>query len=78
MPILDNAGQLSGSKTAEFLLHLGEDELNWVILRTVGYIEDAPEPEQCHLRFGLLALMGREVVHKQSDLLLAIPISQLL
>ena len=76
--ILDNAGQLSSSESAELLLHLGEDELDRIVLWAVGHVEDAPEPEHGHLRLGLLALVSCEVVHEQGDLLLAILISQLL
>ena len=74
--VLDDAGQLPGPQGTELLLYLREHELYGIVLRRIGYVEDAAEAQPLHLRPRLLALVGGEVVHKDADLVFAICFAQ--
>ena len=72
MAVLDDAGQLPGPQGTELLLYLREYEFDGIVLRRIGYVEDAAEAQPLHLRPRLLALVGGEVVHKESNLIIAV------
>ena len=76
--ILDHSGEFHRSQRPELLLDLREGELDGIVFRTVGHIEDASELESGHLRPGLHAAVGREVVHEEGDLLIWVQLPQFL
>ena len=70
--IMDDAYELACLQCPELLLHLAEYQLDWVVFWTVWHVEDAAESESRCLCQRLLAPVGREVVHEQADLVVAI------
>ena len=76
--ILDDACELACPQCPELLLHLAEYKLDWVVFWTVWHVEDAAESESRCLCQRLLAPVGREVVHEQGYLLVAVSRPQLL
>ena len=78
VPVLGDPGHLASPECPEPLLDLREDELDRVVFRRVGHVEDQPEAQSCCLCLGLVALMRREVVQEERDLVVAVSISELL
>ena len=78
MPVLGDPGHLASPECPEPLLDLREDELDRVVFRRVGHVEDQPEAQSCCLCLGLVALVGREVVQEERDLVVAVSISEFL
>ena len=54
MPVLDEAHHLLCSQLLEPLLELAEDQLDWVVLRSIADIENVPEAKSSHLIEALL------------------------
>ena len=78
MAILDHSGELHCPQRPELLLDLREDELDGIVFRTVGHVEDASELESSLLCPGILTAVGREVAHEQGNLLIWVQVPQLL
>ena len=70
--VLYDAGHLARPQYSELLLDLREYELDRVVFRGVRHVEDQPEAQSSRLLLGLVALVGREVVQEEGDLLLAV------
>ena len=78
MAILYDTGKLASPQYLESLLHLGEDIFNGVVLRRVRDVEYESKAQPRSLRLRLLALVRREVIEEDRDLLLRVYLSQLL
>ena len=76
--VLDDTGQLPGPQGTEFLLDLREHELDGIVLGRIRHVKDAAEAQPLHFCSRLLALMSREIIHKECNLLIAILSSELL
>ena len=64
--------ELLGPQRLEFLLDLAEDHLDRVVIWGVGDVVDEAVAEPPHLFLRFLGSVGREVVHEQADLVVAI------
>jgi len=49
------------------MLYLGENHLDWIVLRTVRSIVDGKEPQLFHLVLATTTSMHRKVIEKQRD-----------
>ena len=76
--VLDDTGQLPGPQGTEFLLDLREHELDGIVLGRIRHVKDAAEAQPLHFCSRLLALMSREIIHKECNLLITILSSELL
>ena len=70
--ILALAEELLKAEGLELLLDLREAQLDRVVLRAVGHVEDVADVEALHLREGLLRSMGGEVVEEDAELVVAV------
>ena len=78
MAVLDQAGQFPGSQHPKLLFYFRENILNRIVLRRVRYIEYESEAQLRSFHFRFFAPMCRQVIQKESDLVLSISISKLL
>ena len=77
MTVLNDTSQFACPQGAELLLDLGEDEFDGIVLRAVGYVKDTPKAQSSHFQLRLLAPVGGEVIHEESNLLFSILPSKL-
>ena len=74
--VLPQPCQFLRAQCLEGSFYFRKCKLDWVILRRVSHVEDVPESEPPHLVDALLALVGRQVIHKQTDLVIRVARSQ--
>ena len=76
--VLALAEELLKAQSLELLLDLREAQLDRVVLRRVGHVEDVADVEALHLRECLLRRVRGEVVEEDAELVVAVLLSQLL
>ena len=76
--VLYDASHLASPQYSELLLYLREYKLDRVVFWGVWHVEDQPEAQSSGIRLGLVALVGREIVQEERDLVVAVPISEFL
>ena len=78
MAILNYACKFLSPKSSKLLFNFRKNKLNWVVFRAIWYIKYPSKAQSFHFIFRFFTLMGRKIIHKQSNFFITTQLSKFL